>query len=129
MRRFHFLPLLFAFGLAYQGLAQAPDIAAASPPAALPQFPASPERVINRQATPVGDSLLLYTEPTETSQKLRISHWRQLYVRSAVDSIWCRALYGGAQFYVRRTDVTLLAPSGPGTAGAKKPAGKAKPRR
>lgn len=118
--------ILSALAVGWSGaaLAQvAPPVAAAPavPPPVAAVLPAAPERMINRPATPAGDSLTLYAEPTEASRHLRISKWRQLYVRSQVDSTWCRALYGGTQFYVRRDAVTLLPPGAPaGKAPARK---------
>ncbi len=91
-------------------------IAVAAPAAATPST-TSPERNISRQATPAGSELLLYPEPNEAGKPLRISSHRQLFIRSQLDSTWYRALYGGAQFYVKRNDVSLLAPSGAGTRG------------
>ncbi len=103
-------------------------LTATAAPATETPVAAGPERMINRQATPAGDELLLFAEPTETSKSLKISHWRQLFVRSLVDSTWCRALYGGTQFYVRRADINLLAPNTAATGRPKAPA-KSKPRR
>ncbi|MBC7448820.1 MAG: hypothetical protein H7330_12255 [Hymenobacteraceae bacterium] len=126
MSRFWLLLITLTLGLAKNVAAQTPD--SASPPiptdptlAAAPQ-PLGVERNINRQATPIGTELLLYAEPAETSRTLRISAHRQLFVRSLLDSTWYRALYGGTQFYVKRTDVTLLAPAAPTPAARSKKA-------
>jgi hypothetical protein len=77
------------------------------------------ERPVNRPATPAGDSLRLYNEPRDDSRGLRISKFRQLYIRSVVDSTWYRALYGGTQFYVKRDAVTLQAAAAGAKAGVK----------
>ncbi len=76
------------------------------------------ERRIDRQANPVESSgLLLYADTLVTSRSLRISPNRQLYIRSEIGKDWYRALYGGSQFFVKRTDVALLDAARPSKAG------------
>jgi hypothetical protein len=119
MSKLWLLPLCVLSLLPFAGQAQtssaAPESTAPSIVAVAPSN--GPERNIGRQATPAGSELLLYPEPAETGKPLRISAHRQLYIRSQIDSTWYRALYGGTQFYVKRNDVSLLTPSGPGTRG------------
>ena len=119
MSRFWLLTGVLTFGLASGAAAQAPATVAAvtvsaGPATALPAAPA--EREINQMAKPVGDGLSLYTEPNASSKPIRISAWRQIKVRTIVDSTWCRALYLGGQFYAKRADIQLIAPGTPAPA-------------
>ena len=122
MRAIRFQLGLLASVAAHCAAAQTIEsLAAISPPAVVvAAAPDASERAVNRQATPTGAELLLYADTLETSRSIRISSSRQLFVRSEVTPRWYRALYGGTQFFVRRADVALLEPAGPGRAGARK---------
>lgn len=76
------------------------------------------ERKVNQLAKPASrHGLLLYTETNEASKPIHISAWRQIKVRSIVDSTWCRAVFGGSYFYAKRADISAAQPCpGPGEA-------------
>lgn len=76
--------------------------------------PKGTERTVNADATPAHGDLLLYAEPSETSKTTKFFGSRPIHIYSEIDSTWYRTVHGGAQFFVKRADVTLVVP------GAKK---------
>jgi hypothetical protein len=124
MDRTQLLTAVLVLGLAQAAFAQTvpstPAEASADATTSTGPVTSGFEKLVNRQATPVGNELLLYADTLVTSRTLRISAYRQLFVRSEIGHDWYRALYGGTQFFIKRQDVALLEPTGPGKAGAKK---------
>lgn len=68
------------------------------------------ERTVNRDATPARAELLLYAEPNDGSRTTKALGTRPIHIFSEIDSVWYRTVYGGAQFFVKRRDVTLVEP-------------------
>ncbi len=112
MRTFRVFLGLFACALAQGAAAQSSQglasIGSHNSRGLVVKAPTSAEVSVNRHASPTGSELLLFADTVTTSRSMRITHSKQLFIRSEVNSHWYRAVYGGTQFFVRRTDVALI---------------------